>query len=364
MRTQHLHTCQVTLLRHLARFHILDYESCLRMLDTNNTEDMVKMSYLFRPLTKNDYITKNKDGIVSILQKGRGYAEIKEPLIALGGSKQSRQRVLQVSRMAALLEKNGVNITAEVPEEKDPHFIPSACWREIAPGILSTTRFLGMLLAYGRKYAIYDIGDGSMEWQVRAESSLFYTRYGSYNTKADGMILVCDDDKRKQIAENIIRQTMWNRKSLLDNHYTERNKPVRFSRSPIKLRTQYEHVYLTTPARLGKDLKAIYQEEYMITHTVEQGTRLRDPKLGDIEKWPERYFINPAYDLLKLVYFFSAVKTDNELALKSDIGAPGIHYTIIMQKDDLSIIKMYQDVLFSKNLDICYYETDDVTKQN
>ena len=358
MKTHYLHTWQVTLLRHLARFHILDYESCLKVIDTENTGDMVKMSYLFRPLTKNDYISKNKDGIVSILQKGRGYAEIKEPLLALGGSKQSRQRVLQVSQMAALLEKNGVRIIGEVPEEKDPHFIPSACWREIAPGILSTTRFLGMLLAYGRKYAIYNIGDGSMEWQVRAESSLFYTRYGSYETKADGMILVCDDDKREKIAENIIRQTMWNRKSLLDNHYSERNKPVRFSRSPIKLRTQYERVYLTTPARLGKDLKTIYQEEYLITHTIEQGTRLRDPKLGDIEKWPERYFINPAYDLLKLVYFFSAVKTDNELALKSDIGAPGIHYTMILRKGDLSIIKMYQDVLWSERVDICHYEID------
>lgn len=358
MRTQHLHTCQVTLLQHLARFHILDYESCLKVLDTENTGDMVKMSYLFRPLTKNDYISKNKDGIVSILQKGRSYVEIKQPLITLGGSKQSRQRVLQVSRMAALLKKNGVNITGKIPESKRPHFIPSACWREIAPGILSTTRFLGMLLAYGKKYAIYDIGDGSMEWQVRAESSLFYTRYGSYETKADGMILVCDDGKREKIAENIIRQTMWNRKSLLDNHYSERNKPVRFSRSPIKLRTQYEHVYLTTPARLGKDLKAIYQEEYMITHTVEQGTRLRDPKLGDIENWPERFFINPAYDLLKLVYFFSAVKTDNELALKSNIGAPGIHYTMILRKGDLSIIKMYQDVLWSERVDICHYEID------
>ena len=358
MKTHYLHTYQVTLLRHLALFHILDYESCLKVLDAENTGDMVKMSYLFRPLTKNDYISKNKDGIVSILQKGRSYAEIKEPLIALGGSKQSRQRVLQVSRMAALLKKNGVNITGKIPESKIPHFIPSACWREIAPGILSTTRFLGILLAYGKKYAIYDIGDGSMEWQVRAESSLFYTRYGSYETKADGMILVCDDDKREKIAENIIRQTMWNRKSLLDNHYTERNKPVRFSRSPIKLRTQYERVYLTTPARLGKDLKAIYQEEYLITHTVEQGTRLQDPKLGDIEKWPERYFINPAYDLLKLIYFFSAVKTDNELALKSDIGAPGIHYTMILRKGDLSIIKMYQDVLWSERVDICHYEID------
>ena len=194
-----------------------------------------------------------------------------------------------------------------------------------------------------------------MEWQMRAESSLFYTRYGSYETKADGMILVCDDGKREQLAENIIRQTMWSRKTLLSDHHTERNKPVRFSRSPIKLRTQYERVYLTTPARLGKDLKIIYHEKVIIKHTVKQGIRLQDPKLGDIEIWPKRYFINPAYDLLKLVYFFSAVKTANELADKSDVGVPGIHFTIIMQKGDLSILKMYPDVLFSERVDICSY---------
>ena len=43
------------------------------------------------------------------------------------------------------------------------------------------------------KLAVYDIGDGSMEWQVRAEGSLFYTKYGSYETKATGMINVRPD---------------------------------------------------------------------------------------------------------------------------------------------------------------------------
>ena len=364
MKIEYKPACQGTLLRHLAQFHILDYESCLKVLDTENTGDMVKMSYLFRPLTRNKYISKSKDGIVSILEKGRTSVGIPRSLIAMGGHGQSRQRVLQVSRIAALLAKYGVSITGEILKIESPQFIPSACWREIAPGILSTTRFLGILLAYGRKYAVYDIGDGHMEWQVRAESSLFYTRYGSYETKADGMILVCDDGKREQLAESIIRQTMWSRKTLLSDHYTERNKPVRFSRSPIKLRTQYERVYLTTPARLGKDLKIIYQENVIIKHTVKQGTRLQDPKLGDIEIWPNRYFINPAYDLLKLVYFFSAVKTANELTLKSEVPAPGIHHTIIMRKDDLPIIKMYPDVLRSERVNFCSFKLDEVIEQN
>lgn len=81
-----------------------------------------------------------------------------------------------------------------------------------------------MLVGYGKKYAVYDIGDGCVEWQVRAESSLFYSKYGNYETKADGMILICDDGKRNTIAENIIRQTMWSRKTLLNAEYTERKK--------------------------------------------------------------------------------------------------------------------------------------------
>ena len=82
----------------------------------------------------------------------------------------------------------------------------------------------------------------------------------SYETKADGMILVCDNDKKRKIAENIIRHTMWNRKSLLNANYTERNKPVRYSRSPIKLRIQYEHVYITTTKELKHDLIKMYDD--------------------------------------------------------------------------------------------------------
>ena len=119
-----------------------------------------------------------------------------KPLISAGGGEQSIQRVMEVSRMAVLMEEHGILAVAEVPESRQPVFIPSACWRNIAPGILSTTRFTGMVLAGKEKLAVYDIGDGSMEWQVRAEGSLFYTKYGSYETKATGMILICEDGKR------------------------------------------------------------------------------------------------------------------------------------------------------------------------
>ena len=289
---------QEILIRHLIRFHILDYESCLQVLDTENTGDKVALSYVFRPLTKHKYIIKDKNGIVSILKKGKELFPNEAPLISIGGGTQSRNRILQVSKVAAMLEKVGVEITGERYDMDEPQFIPSARWREIAPGILSTTRFAGMLLAYGKKYAVYDIGDGTMEWQVRAETSLFYRKYGSYETRADGMILICNNDMREEVAKKIIRQTMWSRKQLLKDRYAETNKPIRYSRSPIKLRKQYRRVYLTTPEQLQISLKRIYTEEEDIANSVSDSEPLNDREEGDRVVWPVQYFINPAYDIL------------------------------------------------------------------
>ena len=130
------------------------------------------------------YLTKHKDGSVAILAKGWALFPDVKPLISAGGGAQSVQRVMEVSRMAALMEEHGIPAVGEVPQSPGPVFIPSVCWRSIAPGILSTTRFIGMVLAGKEKLTVYDIGDGSMEWQVRAEGSLFYTKYGNYETKA------------------------------------------------------------------------------------------------------------------------------------------------------------------------------------
>ena len=87
----------------------------------------------------------------------------------------------------------------------------------------------------------------------------------------------------------------------------ERNRPARWSRSPIKLRAQYEHVYLTTAERLTEDLSEIWAEDAYINDLLDGGTRSNEPRLGDIERWPKRLFVNPATDLLKYVYFFAAV---------------------------------------------------------
>lgn len=357
-----LHENQVNLIRHIIWFNIMAYEDCLKFLDAENTGDMVAMSYAFRPLTKNGYLGKNEKGVVTVLKKGRELFPDEVPLISTATRGKARDRVLQVSKVAMWMEKIGVPISGELLDTEEPYYIPSACWRDIGKGILSTTRFAGMLLAYDKKYAVYDIGDGTMEWQLRAESSLFYYRYGSFETKADGMILICDDGKRNEIARQIIRHTMWNRKTLLKDRYAETDKPVRYSQSPIKLRTQYEHVYLTTPKLLSESLDMIYDEDYYIENTVEGGIRMKDSKLGDIEVYPKRYYLNPAFDILKLVYFFSEVKDDLENPLEGYVSP--IEYYMVVRSEDLEVAKMYPDVNEAEGVNFLAYRTTQDTAED
>lgn len=122
-----LHDNQLQLIRHLARFNLLDYADCLKMLDVDETGDRTALSYAFRPLTKNKYLSKRKDGSVSILAKGRALFPEVKPLIAAGGGASEARRVIEVSRMAALMEKNGVPAVGSIQASPEPCFIPSAC---------------------------------------------------------------------------------------------------------------------------------------------------------------------------------------------------------------------------------------------
>lgn len=354
-----LHDNQLKLIRHLARFNFLGYAGCLHMLDTAGEGDQVALSYAFRPLTKNKYLVKRKDGSVAILAKGRALFPDIEPLISAGGGIQSVQRVIGVSRMAALMEEHGIPAVAEVLNSPEPVFIPSACWRNIAPGILSTTRFAGVLVAGEERLAVYDIGDGSMEWQIRAEGSLFYTKYGSYETKATGMILICEDGKGNKIARNIIRQTMWSRRQLLSDSCLERNKPTCWSRSPIKLRAQYEHVYLTTPKWFRTDIRSILSSEKEVRRRCKNRRVLNDPAQGDCEEWPYRFFVNPATDLLKYVYFFSAGKSMLKLLAEETLAPPQVRYAIIYRKQDRPILRMYPDVIELEGLQFYEYQPEE-----
>ncbi len=177
------------------------------------------------------------------------------------------KRTLQVSKIAALLERQGIKISDSLPENERPHFIPSACWRNIAPGILSTTRFTGMLLAYGKKYAVYDIGDGNMEWQVRAESSLFYTKYGSYETKADGMILENDNEINLSNLKKAYEQTLRIRSQLISVVYDIEQyiEPRKSQASEQVVNNNKEIVTLTInePLPAQKELTAAVEEHWI-----------------------------------------------------------------------------------------------------
>lgn len=353
-----LHENQLKLLRHLARFNLLDYPDCLKLLDTEGTGDRTALSYAFRPLTKNGYLSKRKDGTVAILAKGRALFPELRPLISAGGGERSARRLAEVSRVAALMETHGISAVSEIPASSGPVFIPSACWRTAATGILSTTRFAGILAGGGERLAVYDIGEGDMEWQIRAEGSLFYTKYGSYETKATGMVLLCRNGRRNEAAQNIIRQTMWNRRRLLAACCLERSRPAGWSRSPIRLRAQYEHVYLTTPERFGVDIPQILLSEREVGYRSGNGVRLNDLAQGDYEQWPCRVFVNPATDLLKYVYFFSAVKDLSRL-LRADLPAPPqVRYAICYRKEDRPILRMYPDVLEVEGLRLYEYQSE------
>lgn len=85
-----LHDNQLRLIRHLVRFNALDYSGCLKVLDTDNTADRVALSYAFRPLTKNGYISKSKKGMVTVLKKSREIFPQERQLISDGSSAFSR----------------------------------------------------------------------------------------------------------------------------------------------------------------------------------------------------------------------------------------------------------------------------------
>jgi hypothetical protein len=61
----------LALIRHLAQFKTLDYQSCLRLLDTENSGDKTALSYEFRPLIRYKYVSKHKDGGITLLAKGK-----------------------------------------------------------------------------------------------------------------------------------------------------------------------------------------------------------------------------------------------------------------------------------------------------
>lgn len=350
-----MHDYQLNLLEHLCLYNALDYQSCLHMLDPYKLLTPTERSYAFRPLTRLGYLKKRRDGTVVILAKGRELFPDLAPLISAGGPK-TLDRVIQVSYMAMQLREVDVPSFGEISDFKWFYFIPSACWRAIAPGILSSTRFLGMLMIPGnRRYAVYDIEDGKMKWQAKAEGSLFYTKNGDYKTRATGMIFVCSEEKRIEVAKNIIRQTMWLRKQLLKHDRVERDKPVRWSHAPIRLKADYAHVYLMTHEKLRQGIMHIYGENCISPIFCVGAKRETNCAQGDYVDWPYRYYCNPACDLLKFVYFFAAVKNHMEMLRTNPQISREPYYRVCIRPEDRPILEMYPDVMESEGLEVYEY---------
>lgn len=346
------------LLEHLAQFESLDYLSCLRILDTESIKDRTALSYVFRPLARNDYVRKHKDGSVNILAKGKALFPDIKPLVTTGGGTASAKRINTISRVAMYLGEVGIRSYSSPEESNVARFAPSTCWRKIRQGILSTTRFAGILFVGNHRLAVYDIGDGTMEWQLRAERSLFHRTYSEYKTHATGMLFICDDGKREIVAERIIRTTMWHRKQLLtEKSVKTRDKPVRYSKAPIRLVSEYDHVYLTTPELLKSSINEIEREIDCIADFQGKSPDCYGKANGDYEQSPYRVFVNITTDLLKYVYFFAAAK---EHIIYLETLAPQfpteLKYAIVLPKRDFPILEIYPDVLELEGLYIHEYE--------
>ena len=139
---------------------------------------------------------------------------------------------------------------------------------------------------------------------------------------------------------------MWHRRQFIYNGgYSERNRPVRWSHTPIRLRAQYGHVYLTTPGELKESLWNISLEKEYIRAQCAGGTLLNDPAQGNYERWPYRYFVNIATDLLGYVYYFSAATALLAMRGNSEFPTAELNYGIITRKRDFPILRIYPDVV-------------------
>lgn len=171
------------------------------------------------------------------------------------------------------------------------------------------------------------------------------------------MLLICRDGLRSSVAEQIIRYTMWQRRQLLrDRRPSQRERPVRWSRAPIRLRKLYGRVYLTTPARFRQDLNRILSLPGEIQARCGDGILLHDPAQGDYERDYYRGFVCYAADLLKYVYFFSAVRALMRLLDAPNTPSPSLRYEIYIQSEDEKLLALYPDCLDLEGLNIYVYQ--------
>ncbi len=102
----------------------------------------------------------------------------------------------------------------------------------------------------------------------------------------------------------------------------------------------------------------ILSSETDISCQREGSPKPQDPAQGDYEQWPCRFFANPATDLLKYVYFFSAGKSLLKLLNDNLPSPPEVRYAICCRQKDFPILRMYPDVINLEGLKFYVYQSE------
>jgi len=330
---------QHQLIVHLSNYSVADKRTCLMYLEKSDRE---RPEYGLRTLKRWGYVTQRKDELYGITTKGLSVFGLDKPYITCGGNKDSRQRLARTSRVAALLWQNEIPGVIQTPKNQNA-FIPSQIWRTIRQGITSTARFNGILFLGEKRLVVYHIGDGNMDWQLFAERSLFFHNYGKYDDRATGMLLICNNGVGPEIADNIIRHTMYRRKRLLSNpggDFYETDKPQKYAKSPIRLHDQYSRAFFTEEENIASTLRYISAEDLLVqTYAQTMGGAISGSKnFWDVEDYPRRSIINQANDLFKYLYLFAHIKDSQ---LKSDIK-----WSLVIPKRYEPLIEKYRDQIW------------------
>lgn len=221
---------QLQVLILLKQYGFASVEGCRELTGKNDIATLLRLKY----------VSKNNN-LISLLKKGRELVEDTEELITVGGNLVAKQKVAKMADIAGILWLNGIPSINRLPEENENVFIPSNIWRKFRTCIVSTSRFLGVVHYNNRKIVIYDIGGGIFAWQAYAEYSHFFRSYGTHETKANAMLIVCDNGIGLEVAERAIRHSLWQRKTLIKNYGSYENpKPHKYSRAEITVRSDYE----------------------------------------------------------------------------------------------------------------------------
>lgn len=242
---------QLSLLHHLKQYSLATVDTCQLLTDKNSLSTLLRLKY----------VSKNET-YITLLKKGNDFVDKTIPLVVVGGNTKAKEKAARTSGVAALFSKHGIPSLGCMPPKDGNFFVPSNIWRRMRTAIISTSRFDGILQYNHERLAVYDIGNGHFEWQSYAEYSLFFQTHGKMETHAQAMLLICDDGKGVDIAKNIIKHTLWNRKRLIKTHNAYvTTKPQKYSRAPITVRTEYRRVILTERSDLMQTLEAFTNRE-------------------------------------------------------------------------------------------------------